>query len=69
MRQVLRRFRRKRGLMKLSRAEEVVLWVWTVVSLIMLTASIAKLYERIEETKHEVITNESNTMHDSRAVL
>ena len=47
---------------------EIIIGVCVISAVITVNVMIAK-HERAEETKHEAITHESNTMHDRRAVL
>jgi len=50
--------------MSLSKVVEIIIGVCVISAVITVNVMIAK-HEQAEETKHEVITNESNTMHDS----
>lgn len=54
--------------MSLSKAVEIIIGVCVISAVITVNVMIAK-HERTEETKHEAITNESDSMYDSRAVL
>ena len=54
--------------MSLSKAVEIIIGVCVISAVITVNVMIG-IHERTEETKHEAITNESDTMHDSRAVL
>lgn len=54
--------------MSLSKAAEIIIGVCVISAVITVNVMIAK-HERAEASKQEVITNESDTMHDSRAVL
>ncbi len=54
--------------MSLSKAVEIIIGVCVISAVITVNVMIAK-HERAEASKQEAITNESDTMHDSRTVL